>query len=166
MCQAIKSDTKPQVRGTRFGRETPTGRSKARREEEWYRSPYWHPMGVHQRGAPDQATVMTRCWEWTKYRDKAGYGRMTYNGKHGYLVHRAVYEEWYGEVPAELDHICKNRACYNPNHLQPTTHLDNIRRGWPERTHCIRGHAFSGPNLYVDPKGHRFCRACRALRSY
>lgn len=85
-------------------------------------------------------------------------------------VHRAAYEVLVGPIPdgLVLDHICRNRACYNPAHLEPVTTSENLRRS-PlmgraklSKTHCPAGHPYSGENLYTNPKGARICRACAA----
>jgi len=70
--------------------------------------------------------VLRSCQIWTGYIDPGGYGRV-----HGGLAHKAIYEAEHGPVPdgLELDHLCRNKACVNPNHLEAVTHLVNVRRG-------------------------------------
>lgn len=109
------------------------------------------------------------CWLWTGARDKvSGYGRVQINGKCGY-VHRAIYELAVGPIPAALhiDHLCRQRACCAPYHLEPTTCKVNCERGSRAmKTHCPQGHPYSGPNLriQIDKRGYRrrFCRQCAA----
>lgn len=71
---------------------------------------------------------MNKCWSYIGQGriSDTGYGRF---GR-GLYTHRAVYEEYYGPVPEgmELDHLCRNRSCYNPHHLDPVTHAENMRR--------------------------------------
>lgn len=115
----------------------------------------------------------TGCWEWTGYRDPAGYGRIRRGGTVAY-VHRVAREIHRGPIPAglQLDHLCRVRHCANPDHLEPVTARENILRGEGQaavnaaKTHCAQGHALSGENLYIHPgRGFRLCRACRRARN-
>lgn len=114
----------------------------------------------------EPSALPTGCWEWSGGRSWLGYGVVCYQGKKR-PVHVFVYEHFVGPVPEglELDHLCRNRACGNFEHVEPVTHLENVRRGAgpPQRhwTHCSRGHEFSSDNIYVDPLGRRNCRTCR-----
>lgn len=108
------------------------------------------------------------CWYWTGFLNAQGYGHITLKGRL-IPVHRFSYELFVGAIPAGLvlDHLCRNRACANPWHLEPVTNRENILRGEAQaatnarKTHCLRGHPLSGSNLIVRRNGHRTCRVCR-----
>lgn len=72
----------------------------------------------------------TGCWIWQRYRHESGYGRMRFGGKKQY-AHRWMYEQEVGKVPEgyDLDHLCRNRACVNPDHLEVVPHAVNVQRG-------------------------------------
>ncbi len=76
----------------------------------------------------------TLCWVWQLSINAGGYGRETAceaGGKRTRLAHRGAYEDRYGPVPEgfELDHLCRVRACVNPDHLEVVTRATNTRRG-------------------------------------
>lgn len=114
------------------------------------------------------------CWDWIGARNSDGYG-MYYQGNRKFRAHRVVYEATRGLIPPGLepDHLCRNRACVNPWHIDLVTHAENVRRGISppaalgRRTHCSKGHALSGDNLdmrrgrLTTRVPQRQCRACR-----
>ncbi len=87
-------------------------------------------------------------------------------------AHRWSYETFVGPIPdgLQLDHLCRNGLCVNPDHLEPVTAAENIARsrGNANKTHCLRGHRLTTQNTYLDSKGHRSCLICRraAHRKY
>lgn len=115
------------------------------------------------------------CWEWQAHLSK-GYGHYSVNGKpRG--AHRICYESLVAPIPRELvcDHLCRNKACVNPAHIEPVTFDVNVQRGntpsstrarWAKITHCPAGHEYSVANTYRDKLGRRYCRTCSNLRHY
>lgn len=109
------------------------------------------------------------CWQWTGAISSVGYGRFRIGPDNRY-AHRIGYEHFVGPIPTNLviDHLCRNRACVNPEHLEVVTERVNINRGVlpkREQTHCIHGHALADDNLYVKPNGARCCRTCSRERA-
>lgn len=111
------------------------------------------------------------CWEWTASTTSAGYGQIMVDGRM-WLAHRYSWT-LAGRDFADglvLDHLCGNRRCVNPAHLQQVTNRENILRGTSPsavnaaRTYCIRGHAFDGTNTRIKPSGKRVCRVCEKAR--
>ena len=120
---------------------------------------------------PDCAPELGQCWEWTGYVMPSGYGRFTL-GKHIHSAHRAAYKLLVGELIQGLviDHLCRNKSCVNPMHLEQVTQLINIRRGLTgeinkSKTHCPHGHTYNASNTIYGPKMQRFCRACNKPRA-
>lgn len=113
----------------------------------------------------------TGCWEWQGCK-KEGYGMVCHRGR-TVTTHRASFKLFFNtEIPKplELDHTCRVRSCINPLHLEPVTHRENVSRspllglGNLKKTHCPKGHAYEGKNLYVTKTRSRLCKACGAAR--
>ena len=110
------------------------------------------------------------CWGWLGGKNRWGYGRISANGKR-LMVHRFAYELLVGPIPEGLtiDHLCRNRACVNPAHLEAVDIRTNLLRGngWSglqsRKTHCPQGHPYDAQNTYYEPNKHRRCRTCGLL---
>jgi len=105
------------------------------------------------------------CWEWKGYKRPDGYGSI-WNGETNVLAHRYSWELARGPVPdgLGLDHICRNRACVKPTHLEPVTQSTNLSR-MPPRSVCKKGHPLVPGNVYLYPKsGARLCITCHPER--
>ena len=111
--------------------------------------------------------VFGDCWEWQAAKNSAGYGVVRVDGRL-VLAHRHVYEQMVGPITGECDHLCRNRSCVNPDHIEDVTRRVNMVRGeHPDairhRTNtCIRGHDLR--DAYVRKEGKRMCRECRNIR--
>lgn len=123
--------------------------------------------------------VESGCIEEAGGLNGVGYGQF-YRGKREVgdtgktYAHRWAYEHYVGPIPEgmHLDHLCRNRKCCNPDHLEPVTPRENILRGvapaaeHAKKTECPAGHKYEGDNLYLHPvKGQRICRACGRIRA-
>lgn len=146
-------------------------RSRKANDRFWRKVSFNGPVPAHR---PE----LGPCWIWRAARDKDGYGLFQMAGK-CHRAHRVAYELLVGPLterdpsrPAfsiTIDHLCRNRACVNPGHMEMVPNAENIRRGtagkmsglrMSAKEFCPAGHPYSGPNLYVGPDGKRRCRAC------
>lgn len=111
------------------------------------------------------------CWQWQGSLTADGYGRFTHRALNPYTrrAHREMWEQANGEaIPGGMviDHLCRNRRCINPLHLEVVTVEENARRSieWNAnraKTHCPSGHEYDTDNTYTHPRtGQRACRAC------
>jgi len=110
------------------------------------------------------------CWLWTGATRRDGYGLIRVKSIYR-RAHRVAYEELIGPIPAEmtLDHLCRNRNCVNPDHLDVVTRGENTRRGVSHqalKTHCPQGHEYTSDNTYVSPSrpNARYCISCMRER--
>lgn len=117
---------------------------------------------VDQSGGPDA------CWLWTAYKSPPGYGQFNLAGKTT-KAHRIAYELAVGPIPEglDIDHLCNNKPCQNPAHMEPVTRAENARRRHlanPE--YCAKGlHRWSDPRVLYEHHRRRECRPCAVTRT-
>ncbi len=117
---------------------------------------FWSRIAFRQHG----------CWEWKAALTTSGYSEFS-SKRTRLLGHRVAYEQVNGLVPRglTLDHLCRNRRCVNPDHLEPVTNRENILRGEgisvanAAKTHCPQGHEYTPANTILR-KNKRECRTC------
>ncbi len=110
------------------------------------------------------------CWIWIRGMFRDGYGAFVLKGKTR-RAHRVAYEMVHGVVltPDQfLHHLCKNKACVNPAHLEITyqlTHVDSAIYGNKQKTYCPHGHKYTPENTYWNKGNSRECLQCKLIRS-
>lgn len=137
------------------------------RREDVNEKRYW-PKVDKSGPIPEHRPDLGPCWLWKAYIQRDGYGVFAI-GRKAKLAHRVALALSGCELSPDLevDHLCRNRGCVNPSHLEQVTCLANVLRGvsfaavnaW--RTHCRNGHAFVGDNLKSMKNGTRLCLTCR-----
>ncbi len=110
------------------------------------------------------------CWEWTASCQPSGYGQISIGHDGTLLAHRVAWELLVSPIPIgmQLDHLCRNKRCVNPDHLEPVTWQENLRRGAPGaadqlrgRTHCKWGHSLE--DAPVRDRGNKRERVCLTM---
>ena len=117
----------------------------------------------------DKIIYKNNCWLWTGATNKGGYA-LIYRDNKTQLAHRAIYKLIFGDIPdgMQLDHLCRNRNCIKPAHLEVVTPKENTMRGIglasinSKKTECLRGHSLAG--CYISKNGKRHCRYCNQIR--
>lgn len=120
------------------------------------------------------------CWIWKAYKNPKGYGRFTVSAGNIVMAHRFSYQIHIGSIPEGLvlDHLCENKSCVNPSHLEPVTNKENLIRGkvgeknakhHKSKTHCKNGHEYTEKNTaYWNRKTRgvltRRCLVCYAMQ--
>lgn len=121
-------------------------------------------------GKVNPAAGENDCWEWNGVLLRNGYAIFQSEGKR-VLAHRYSYELHVGPIPDGLviDHLCRNRKCVNPEHLEPVTQGENARRGnsppalASRKDRCVRGHRYTPATTRINARGWRTCRLCANL---
>lgn len=106
---------------------------------------------------------VTGCWNWLAAKSQDGYSYF-YDGHKNMRGHQFSYLIYRGLIPdgMQIDHLCKNRGCVNPDHLESVTPKVNSERARGSWTHCSHGHPIDGYNVKT---GKRVCTTCNRLRS-
>jgi len=145
--------------------------------QRWWRrgslelAPGYEPRTLQQR-LEAKIVKGPGCWTWMGSHDPEGYGKISVRSRMT-NAHRIAYQIYVGPIPEayEVDHLCRNRGCVNPAHLEAVPKPVNIARGegaaarYARRTHCKHGHEYTPANTRLSRTGTRQCRECERLRT-
>ena len=115
--------------------------------------------------------VTSSCWLMSGSQTRGGYVQFQYQGKR-IMCHRFAYIAFEGDIPTdlEIDHLCRIKNCVNPDHLEPVTTKENLRRDPNNlstinatKTQCIRQHDLA--DAYLMPNGERRCLHCAKINN-
>lgn len=107
----------------------------------------------------------TNCWNWIASKNRDGYGSAIFGGRNK-RCHRITFEIFKHPIAngLEIDHLCRNRKCCNPEHLEAVTHAENMKRAY--KTHCRNGHELKDYNIKIDHlSGGKIARRCKICRN-
>ena len=122
----------------------------------------------------DHRPDLGQCWIWMAGRTAQGYGGFHPSRDVTTTAHRWAYSEAHGGVSPDhhVDHLCRERLCVNPSHLEAVPPLENLRRGKGYgiengmRSTCVNGHEYTPENTYTPPTGAKRCRVCQKNRDH
>ncbi len=145
--------------------------AKRKKLEDLKHLPAWMPLADRiEIWRKESTTNGQGCWLWERPLNRKGYGHAWVARKH-FAIHRLSYQHFVGPIPEalQIDHLCKNRNCWNPEHLEVVTLRENIRRGdagkpQASRTHCPQGHPYNEENT-ARRNGERVCKKCARDRA-
>ena len=124
-------------------------------------------MNVIEKLAAYSEVMPNGCREWRRATNSSGYPQVCFNGKN-HLAHRIAYELHVGPLLDDMtiDHLCRNKICVEPSHLELVTLAENVQRqGRRDATHCKRGHEYTDANTIIKPRPNgRFIRNCRTCQ--
>jgi hypothetical protein len=127
------------------------------------------PIAIEPRFHARYVVTENGCWQWTGKLMKIGYAEISWNGRRFY-AHQVSYLLHKGDIPEglEIDHLCENKGCVNPDHLEAVPHwVNSVRGNFKKRhSHCKNGHPLSGDNVGIQNTTRtRYCRICNSRRA-
>ena len=113
------------------------------------------------------------CWQWIGWKDDRGYGRFSVR-RYSRWAHRVAWRLLRSPIPSwlQIDHLCRNRSCVNPGHMELVTPQQNILRGTSlaavraQRELCPQGHRYDASNTYISKRNERHCRTCHRKNAH